>query len=60
MKNQSVKKKREVEEFSRTAQNCQVKNLHKKDTQVYNNCYELRSRSIKQFQNAARTQNFAR
>ena len=26
----------------------QIKNLHKKDTHVYNNCYEFRSRAIKQ------------
>ena len=38
----------EVKECSRRkAQNCQAKNLHKKDTHVYNNCYELRSRAIK-------------
>ena len=31
----------------RKARSCQAKNLHKKDTNVYNNCYELRSRAIK-------------
>ena len=29
------------------SQNCQAKNVHKKDTHVYNNYYELRSRAIK-------------
>ena len=29
------------------SQNYQAKILHKKDTHVYNNCYELRSRAIK-------------
>ena len=28
--------------------NGRTKNLHKKDQHVYNNCYELRSRAIKQ------------
>ena len=48
MKNESVKKPKEVKECSRRkAQNCHAKKLHKKDTHVYNNCYELRSRAIK-------------
>ena len=37
----------EVKECSRRkVQNCQAKNLHKKDTHDYNNCYELHSREI--------------
>ena len=37
----------EVKEyFRRKAQNCHKKDLHKKETHVYNNCYELRSRAI--------------
>ena len=49
MMNESVKKvTREINECSRRKeQNCPAKNLHKKDTHVYNNCYELRSKAIK-------------
>ena len=47
MKNESVKKSLEnSKNVLEGTQNCQAKNLHKKDTQVYNNCYELRSRAI--------------
>ena len=35
------------------SQNCQAKILHKKDTHVYNNCYELHLRAINQSENAA-------
>ena len=31
------------------SQNCQAKILHKKDTHVYNNCYEFRSRAINNY-----------
>ena len=34
-------------------QNFQAKILHKKDTHVYNNCYELRSWAIKNDKNKA-------
>ena len=49
MKNKSVKKslvksKNVLEEKQK---NHQAKNLHKEDQHVYNNYYELRSRSIK-------------
>ena len=47
MMNENVKVTGEVKECSRKTQNCHAKNLHKKDTHVYNNCYELRSRAIK-------------
>ena len=41
-----AKRKKRCKSHSRS-QNCQAKILHKKDTHVYNNCYELRSRGIK-------------
>ena len=44
MKNKSVKKSIVQEKLKYG----QAKNLHKKDQQVYNNCYELRLRAIKQ------------
>ena len=50
MKNESVKKSLEKSKnvLEEKHKNCQAKNLHKKDTHVYYNCYELRSRAINQ------------
>ena len=49
MTNESVKKSLEKSKnvIEEKRKNCQAKDLHKKDTHVYNNCYELRSRAIK-------------
>ena len=51
MKNERVKKslKKSTHVLEEKTQNRQAKSLHKKDTDVYNNCYELRSRAIKNF-----------
>ena len=49
MKNESVKKSLEKSKNVLEEKRKMVKQkiLHKKDQQVYNNCYELRSRAIK-------------
>ena len=49
MKNESVKKSLEMSKnvLEEKRKIVKRKNLHKKDTLVYNNCYELRSRAIK-------------
>ena len=49
MKDASVKKSLEKSNsfLEENRKNGQAKNLHKKDRQVYNNCYELCSRAIK-------------
>ena len=49
MMNESVKKSLEKSQnvLEENRKNCPAKKLHKKDTDVYNNCYELRSRAIK-------------
>ena len=46
--NESVKKSLEKSKnvLEEMRENCQAKNLNKKDTRVYNNCYELHSRAI--------------
>ena len=52
MKNESVKKSFEKSKnFLEEKRKTQAKNLHKKDTHVYNNCYEFRSRAIKNADN---------
>ena len=54
MKNESVKnlleKSQNVLE-DKQAQNGQAKNLNKKEQHVYNDCYELHSKAIKNFRN---------
>ena len=48
MENKSVKKSPEKSKKVLEAENGPAKILHKKDQHVYNYCYELRSRAIKQ------------
>ena len=55
MKNESRKKSREKSKnvLEEKLKNVQAKNFHRKDQYVYNNCYELRSRAIKNVKETA-------
>ena len=61
MKNESVKKSLDKSKnvLEEKRKNGQAKNLHKKDQHVYINCYEIRSRAIKNnFQIPSESKNF--